>query len=238
MAESQNLGGVVGGIVGPVVNDPVVKQMLLQAIIQAITGWLSGIFNKKPKPPTVPVTAPTPAPSQPDPSFPDDHIPRPPTTRKVARVRIKLERVQLSKERFPNEYTPENPFGLVSPGPIQAGSNMNWGSKFWVDLTAYDEQGKEFLRPDVLTYGLAYKTEIRVGDAVQKGLGALPDGTPVPGYVSQGTDAIGHGITAWLSSFGFLHQMQAFAAADGQKFRVTGFVDGVEAENPFDLGVS
>jgi hypothetical protein len=241
-----NVVNVIGGLLGQVLNQPGVRESLVQEAIKAIGGLLGRLFNRSPKPtpPPAPVKAPTPASVQPDPNFPDDHIPRPNSDaapRKVARVKIKLERVQYSRERFPKLYTEDNPFGLADPGPIANGSTaMNWGSKFWVDLTAFDAEGKEFLRPDVLAYNLAFNTEIRVGDTSIKGLGAASPGgsDPKAGYETKDTAAVGQGITAWLSSLGFMQQFQAFGAADGKSFQVSGSVDGVEAENPFTVRVS
>jgi len=244
-AGNANVGGVVVDLLKSVLNQPGVREGLVQEGLKALGRFLSGLFNRnRPAPPPAPVVVPTPAAVQPDPAFPDDHIPRPASEveqRKVARVRIKLERVQYSRQRFPQLFTEENPFGLADPGPIANGSTaMNWGSKFWVDLTAYDAEGHEFLRPDVLAYNLAFNTEIRVGDASIKGHGpAQPQSDqPKAGYETKDTAAVGQGITAWLSSLGFLHQFQAFGAADGKSFQVSGSVDGVEAENPFTIRVS
>lgn len=236
----------IGSLLGQVLNQPGVRESLVQEAIKAIGGLLGRLFNHSPKPvpPSAPVVKPTPPASQPDPTFPDDHIPRPSTDvaqRKVTRVRIKLERVQLSRERFPKAYTEDNPFGLVDPGQIAGGQNaMNWGSKFWVDLTAFDQDGHEFLRPDVLSYALAFNTVIKVGDTFIKGHGQASAGSdqPAAGYETNDTNAVGQGITAWLSSLGFMQQFQAWAAADGKSFQVSGSVDGVEAENPFTIRVS
>lgn len=241
--QSPSVVGVVGGLIGQVLNQPGVRESLIREAVSALTGWIRGLFNRNPRPPAPaqPVVAPQPAAVQPDPQFPDDHIPRPEAERRVTKVRIKLERVQVSRERFPQLYTEDNPFGLVPARPIQDGqTQMNWGSKFWVDLTAYDQDGHEFLRPDVLKYSLAFNTEIKVGDAFTKGLGPATSGSDQPkaGYEQVSTNAIGQGITAWLSTLGFMHQFQAFAAADRQKFTVSGSVDGMEAENPFTIGVS
>lgn len=235
---TQESGGGAGALLGGLLKNPELQQAIQQTIVSALLGWIRGLFSKKPKPPQIPVVVPTPAPNQPDPRFPDDHIPRPNTGRKVAKVKVKLERVQLPRERFPDSYTEENPFGLVDPKPIQSGQTaVNWGSKGWVDVTAYDEAGKEFLRADVLAFGLAYKTRIAFGDTFIEGKGADAAGQPVAGYVTNDTSEVGQGRSAWLSSLGFLQQFQVFAGADGKTFQVTASVDGVEAENPFTVRV-
>ena len=204
------------------------------ALIQQLSQLFNSVKEILPKPkPTVPVTVPTPAPISP-PDFPDDTIPTPSVVRTVKTVTCKLSRVQLSRQRFPEAYTAENPFGLVPPGPIQDGNAMNWGSKFWLDLTARDENGKEFLREDILTAHIAYKTEHHAGAAFIKGHGANADGSLAPGYETNDTDEIGNGISAYISSNGFLHQMKAFGEGT---FECYGVVNGVES-NHFNLRVS
>lgn len=210
-------------------------------LLDAIFGWLGGLFKKKPTPPPGPVTVPTPAPNSPD-DFPDDHIPRKPNVgRVVTKVHIGIARAQYSRERFPEEYTPANPFGLIPDaylrGLEKGQGALPWASKIWLDLTATDQDGHEFLRPDVQALGLAFQTEHHFGDAYIIGKGANPDGTPIGGYDTNDTNEIGNGISAWLSSLGFLHQMQAWDAADGDTFEVYGVVKGV-VSNKFKIKVS
>lgn len=236
----QSLGATsVGSDIGGAVLKAASQAGLLDMLLKLVIGW----FTKSPKPvaPQKPVEPNKPTPAGGDDDFPDDHIPRPTAGRKVAKVTLHLARAQYSRERFPQEYNANNPFGLVSQGElkeIERGNGaLTWLSKFWLDLTAYDEQGHEFVRADVLTLGLAYKTEIRCGDAFIIGRGADAEGQPVAGYETNDTDQIGNGITAWLSSKGFLHQMQCFAAADGETFHCSGSVNGVRS-NEFDIKVS
>jgi hypothetical protein len=204
-------------------------------IINALPVLVNIIKDILPKPkPSVPVVTPTPAPNSPN-DFPDDTIPIPSKPRTVVTVDCKLGRVQYSRQRFPQEYTSENPFGLAKPGPIQSGAEaMAWGSKFWLDLTARDANGKELLREDILTAGIAFKTEHHAGEAFIKGHGANADGSAKAGYETNDTDEIGNGITAWLSTNGFLHQMKAFGEGT---FLCYGVVNGVKS-NEFTIRVS
>jgi hypothetical protein len=225
----------VGGSLGGVLDNPAIRDVLVKQGVEALIAWILGQFNKKPKVPAIPVTEPTPSPVQPDTDFPDDVIPAPEPTRKVTTVRLKLSRAQYNRQRFPEKYTPDNPMGLYSQDElraIEAGTGtLNYGSKFWLDLTAYDAAGKEFLRDAVLSHGLAFKTEHRCGGAYIVGKGAQANGEPKPGYQTNDTDEVGNGITAWLSSLGFLHQMKAHGEGE---FACSGKVDGVAA-NEFTI---
>ncbi len=230
------LGGV-GAVLGPLVNDPTIRQTLISELLK----FLLGLINRAPAPapPTTTVTVPVPAPTQPTADFPDDVIPAPRVAgRAVASVELKIGRIQLSRERFPQAYTPENPFGLMQPGPVVLGGNMPYASKFWLDITARDAQGRELLRPDILSMGLAFATEHHCGETFIKGHGADPSGSaPLAGYETNDTDEIGNGITAWLSTLGFLHQMKAWPAADGKGFDCWAVVAGVRS-NTITLHVS
>jgi hypothetical protein len=220
-------------LVGDLGNNPAVQAALaglLAQLLSAVPNLIGGLFNRKPK---EPVKVPTPAPTQPDPEFPDDTIPAPTGNSKIEKVRLKLARAQYNRQRFPNEYTPENPFGLYSNDTlrdIEAGNQaLNYGSKFWLDLTAYDAAGREIMRDRVLSLGLAFKTEFNVGEASIKGNGS-EDAVEVVD-----TEDIGNGITAFNSSLGFLHQLKAHGEGE---FECSGSVDGVKAEQVFTIRVS
>jgi len=225
-------------LVGDLGNNPAIQAALAGIIAQllaAVPGLLIGLFNRKP---TTPITSPTPAPVPQDDDFPDDTIPEPSDKREVKRAVLKLARAQYNKQRFPDQYKDGNN-GLYSDEDkrsIQEGdSALNYASKFWLDITAYDDDDKEFLRPAVLTHGLAYKTEFHVGDAYILGFGPDEknvDGSPRAEVVH--TNEMGHGITAWNNSFGFLHQMKARKEGEYDVYAV---VDGVET-NHFTLKVS
>jgi hypothetical protein len=182
------------------------------------------------------------------PAFPDDIIPPPAATRKVARVTIKLARGEYSRERvkanpgaFPGARLDEPNglvIGIVNPdywrAIVEGTSALPYGSKFWLDLTALDADGREFLRDAVLSHALAYKTEHHAGDAFIIGHGADANGEPAAEYETNDTNQIGNGNTAWRSSLGFLHQMKAHGEGS---FEVWGKVAGVES-NHFTLRVS
>lgn len=225
-------------LIGDLGNNPAVQSALAAIISQLLTafpGLILGLFRKKP---TEPVTVPTPVPVQPDEEFPDDTIPEPKAERTIKSVRLKLTRAQYNKQRFPDQYA-NGKDGLYSSAELRAiedgTSALNYASKFWLDLTAFDEEKKEFLRPAVLAAGLAYDTEHHCGDAYIKGFGPNEkndDGTPKAEVES--TNEIGNGITAWNSSLGFLHQMKAHKEGE---FECWGSVGGVES-NHFIIKVS
>lgn len=202
-----------------------------KGLINSIVNLFKGIFGHK-KPPAGPITEPIPAPGSPS-DFPDDHIPAPATpSRSVVTLELKLSRAQYSKERFPEEYTAQNPFGLVSQERLRAiergEANLNWGSKFWLDLTARDANGNEYLRDAIVAKSLAFTTELHAGEAFIKGHGANTDGSLKEGYETNDTDAVGNGISAYISSNGFLHQMKAHSQGE---FECWGRVAGIESNH-------
>lgn len=228
--------------------NPGIQQSILSRLLELLLGYLA----RPPQPvapPPVLVTVPTPKPVQVDPAFPDDIIPPPAPTRKVVRVTIKLARGEYNAERveknpgaFPNARPGPNGrvIGIVDPvywrEIVDGTSALPWGSKFWLDLTAYDAAGNEFLRDAVLSHGLAFQTEHHAGAAfiIGHGLAPGPEGGPQAGYETNDTDAIGNGNAAWVSSLGFLHQMKAHGQGT---FDLWGKVAGVES-NRLTLHVS
>lgn len=232
---SSNVQKPSSSLVTDLGNNPAVQSALSAIIAQLLTalpGLIAGIFTKKPK---VLVTVPTPAPVQIDEDFPDDTIPEPKAGRTVVSVRLKLARAQYNKQRFPDQYVGGKD-GLYSPSELRAiesgGSALAYGSKFWLDLTAYDADDREFLRPAVLAFDLAYKTEHHAGDAFIAGDGGV-DGVFNP-YDANDTNEVGNGISAWITSLGFLHQMKAHREGT---YECYGSVGGVES-NHFNLKVS
>ena len=213
------------------------------AFVQLLVGLLAGLFKtiaeRVTSPVVTPPVKPVPAPTQPDPDFPDDVHPAPTQKRKVGSVRLRLARGQYQRERFPEEYTEANPFGLIPQSElkdIQAGkSAMPWGSKFWLDLTPYDTDGREITRPEFIAMGLAFQTEHHCGGAYIVGAGPLPGQPTEPAdYKTEDTDAISNGISAWKSSLGCLHQMRAWSEGS---FAVVCSIAGVSGDS-FTLRVS
>ncbi len=230
--ESNSLpGGLAGGIINEVLSNPETQKKVLSAVF----GFLLGLFKKKKQAPTGPVTSPTPAPNQTDDDFPDDNIPAPPGTneRVVAKVVAKLIRLQYNKALFPDEYKDGKDGLYDNPRSFEGGQNaINTASKGWVDATAYDQFGKEFLRDAVIANRLQYQTEHHVGDAYIKGNGGEPE-APAP-YETRDTNSVGNGISAWISSMGFLHQVKFHTEGEHEVYVVVG---GVKS-NTFRVKVS
>lgn len=224
----------IGDVATAIINNPQVKDKLL--------GWLMGFINqllsgkrKEEVPPLPPViTEPVRNPNGTDPDLIDDVIPSPNVPgRKVTSVKLTLAGGQLNKQRFPNA-----PNGGLLPmdylRQVQAGKlALNYGSKFWLDLTAYDQVGKEFLPGDVISNDLCYQTEHHAGDAFIKGHGGQPQ-VPTDGYETNDTNEIGNGISSWIATLGFKHQMKAHGEGT---FECWGSVGGVRS-NSFSIRVS
>lgn len=227
--------GTSGGFVGDLANNPAIQGALVSLIgnlLSDLPGLIAGLFKRQK--PTKPVVQPLPNPVPQEPDFPDDIIPTPqPNGRKVTKVRLKLARAQYNRQRFPEQYNDANPMGLYSNEDLRAIESgtqaLNYGSKFWLDLTPYDQNGKEFLRDAVLAYNLDFKTEIRCGEAYIIGNGSEDR------VDAHDSNEIGNGITAFNSSLGFLHQMKAHGEGE---FRCSGSVDGVDADQSFTIRVS
>lgn len=232
MSQPSNDGNA--GFVGELAGNPAIQGAIISLIgklLSDLPELVTGLFkNRKP---TKPVATPLPNPVPQEPEFPDDIIPAPqPQGRKVTNVRLKLARGQYNKQRHPDMYTNDNPMGLYSNDDlrkIESGEQaLNFASKFWLDLTAYDQDGKEFLRDAVLAYDLDFKTELRCGEAYILGNGSEDR------VESVDSNEIGNGITAFNSSLGFLHQMKAHGEGE---FRCSGSVNGVDS-NSFTIRVS
>lgn len=226
-----------GDVITAIAKSPAASELISSIVVSLIGALVALIGKKQPKAPTAPVTTPTPAPAQPSDGIPDDMIPEPAKQRKVARVRLKLLKAQLSKARFPDAYTEANPFGLIEQGElrqVEAGeAAIPWASKVWTDLTAYDEQGREFLPPAVVKFGLAFKTVHTLDGAAMVGKGANPDGSWKP-YERVDAEQVGNGSTAFETTNGFVHQFKVFEEGT---FHAAGSVDGVRS-NEFDVRVS
>lgn len=195
-------------------------------LLGKIASAIGSLFKHAPAPvPAAPVTVPTPIPGRDSGAFPDDYIPAPSKERKIARVTIKLARIQLNGQRFPD--APDNGLVPVTPEHETGAEAIPYASKIWFDLTAYDEAGKEFLRDAVIAANLCYQTEHFVGDAHAKGLGGS-FGSPNPGYLLDETNSIGLGSTAWISSGGFLLQTKAHEEGT---YEAHGFVGGVQSNS-------
>lgn len=209
-------------------DNPQLLNMILPLITKLLQDYLAGATKPVPTP-----NNPVPKDVQPDKDFPDDTI-LGPAKRSVGSVKVGLARVQLSRQRFPEEYTDDNPFGLFRDldGAKSGSAAIPYGSKVWIDLTPYDQDGQEIKKEDAISLGLAYDTKHVVGGASITGKGGTP-GNPKP-YETVDTDEVGNGITAWKSTNGFLHQVKVHEEGT---YEVTGFVAGVKGET-FSIRVS
>ncbi len=225
--------GPIEDVANVILNAPGVKEKGLELLM----GLISKLLNKKPKPvdPVPPVvTKPVPNPNQVDPDLIDDVIPSPAPTEKrtVKEVKLTLAGGQLNKQRFPDA-----PNGGLIPmaelHQIQAGKMaINYASKIWLDLTAYDQHGKEFLPGDVIAFDMCYATEHHCGDAFIKGNGGSPQ-NPAQ-YEAEDTSEVGNGISSWIATLGFKHQMKVHGEGS---FECWGSVKGIKS-NSFTIKVS
>lgn len=226
--------GPIEDVATSILSDPANQK----AVFSFLWNLIQGLFKKKEPVPALPpvVVVPVPNPgSVTPPDLIDDVIPAPPAAdRVVTSVKLTLAGGQLNRQRFPN--APNG--GLLDMSylkQVQAGKMaLNYGSKFWLDLTAYDQNGREFLPGDVIAYNLCYQTEHHAGDAYIKGHGGTAQ-RPTDGYETNDTNEIGNGISSWVATLGFKHQMKAHGEGE---FRCSGSVGGVEAGNPFTIRVS
>lgn len=219
-----------GGMVDEVVN------VAIQAgLLDKLLSLLTGLLHKKPKvtPPTAPIDKPVPR-GDGDDHFPDDFIPVKKGDRVPTKLHYGIAKAEYSRERFPEQFTPEKGNGLIDQSflrRVEKGLEaIPWGSKVWLDGTLFDQYGREFLPDAVIAYGLAYATEHHFGSAFIVGLGADANGQPKGGYTVNDTEEIGQGISAWLYTKGFMQQFKAQPAADGQQFEVYFRAGGVSSE--------
>ena len=237
---SNVLGDVLGDLIKAQLSNPDFQKTILSALTAALGGLLGKLFGKKDVPVVRPGDTPVLSPKQADSDFPDDVIGAPKNTasRLVTQVKLGISRVQLSKERFPERVRADGTgyvYNSSEMDQVRKGAAIPFASKVWLDLTAYDQFGKEFLKDAVLANDLAFKTAHRSAEgAFIEGLGADDNGKPLPGYKTNDTDAIGNGISAWLASLGFLHQIKVHGEGT---FTFSGEVGGV-ASNNVTLNVS
>jgi len=200
------------------------------------------------QPPAVPPPAGMP------PRLPDDVVILPPTSTlpalTISRVTHVIRQAQYSAKLFPDAYTPDNPYGLYKDpmGMVARNEAFNRETKFWFDLTAYDQNGRELDGARIIANKLAYKTRHAVTNLATGGVTEIvgpPDGTllpgstpekpkPMPGYTQSEEAGFGLGITPWEDSVGFNAPMKAYAEGE---FRADADLDGHDAE-PFNFRVS
>lgn len=210
---------------------------LLREALPLFLARLPEILAAKDRPKPTPVVPMRPASVEMPIEDADDKIadPRPasPAPFKITSVRCALSRVQFNRGRFPGTYTDENPFGLDNRlSEIVAGLEaMCYGSKFWLDLTAFyrgpSGQEEEVTRDLVLAHDLAFRTEHHaVSDGQDSSIVGIGGGeAPKAGWRQTSGGIVGQGITAWTSSLGFLHQLKAFGEGEVECWGVVGGVE-------------
>lgn len=194
-------------------------------LLDLVANMIKNALTKKAEPkeaPLVPGPAPTPgipgpipAPSASTPV--GDEAPR-----KVARVGLVVQ-----KAVFPDETLYEGdraPMKLVN-----AGENFNFGSSLWLDLTAYDENGDEWMGHSLVAADLDYRTRHEVyKDGVRiafiQGQGGEP-GNPAD-WTQQNSEEVSFAQRAWKDSIGFNARTRFHKEGT---YVVVGYVNGVES---------
>lgn len=139
-------------------------QIDLNQLLALILQLLSGLTQRPPS--TPPVLPPPPKNPTPDPDD-DDKAPNPipPKEGTLPPASGKLEVVwmQLSKDRFPEQYTPQNPFGLLSHQQVrdilEGRSALNYESAVRFDCTFRDRTGNEIVPDEVRELNLAWRSK-------------------------------------------------------------------------------
>lgn len=207
---------------------------LLDILKAAITDAIGGLLrHRAPEPKPVPNVGVV------DRLPDDDHIAAPPivvaNARKVASVRLRIQKAQYSRERHPDAYTEDNPLGLYQGdlARFEHGAEaINFESKVWLDLTAFDQDGKEFLGGDLVAAGLSFRGEHVITDEAGRvtritGKGQRPDGSPEPWEQVEET-SVGLGEKSWINSLGCNEQVKVWREGT---FRVVGSIGGVKSND-------
>lgn len=216
-----------------------VKVLLAVAQELGLIDALKGLLSHKPKPPVLVPEVPT-TPNVPTP------IPAPPAStpepgqvaRKIAKVRL-----QIQKAERPDLSTPErrqDP-GNLYPDPngmVTAGDNFNWGSAFWFDMSAFDENGDEWQGNSIIAAGKEYKTRHEIWEggrlvAFIQGAGGSDAGSPFD-WSQQNGDEINWAQRSWKDSLGMNARVRI--GREGT-FHIVAYFDGVKS-NEFDVHVS
>lgn len=190
---------------------------IVAGVVGALVGALGGLFRKKP--PTPEPAAP-PAPPVVTPAGPIPQVPvpvgRPKTLSRVALILSSME-------------VPERVGGGPgvnyedARGKVQRGENFNYGCVGIFYGKAFDQNGDEFMGPDIVAADLEFRTAYRVykrgtNDLVAFMIGDGDDsptgeGKPKPWHQSD-SGTVNFGISRWESSAGFDHRLTF--VAEGQ----------------------
>lgn len=194
--------------------------------IVTVAELLNGIFNK---PRQINLPPPSAGPLPPSMQVPGDEQIKNPTKVEKANLlppvsgKIEVVWMQLSRERFPEAYTTDNPFGFVPDGEkheILAGTNaLAFGSKVRFDTTWRDQNGDEIDRNEAKLLGLADKTRwvvknVETGESSYlQGLGERftnLKGKEEVKVEEGGNTGAGQGITNYSDTQGFGQVIQFF----------------------------
>jgi hypothetical protein len=181
-------------------------------LLDILAHALSGLFSKKPKPPVTVIDPGQPSqPGTPGPIVkPPASSPEPGEVKRI--VSFVTARVQMAEK--PDMTTPErrhDPGNLYSDvqGMLARKENFNWNSTLWLNATAYDQDGNEWMGHSIIAAGLEYKTRHEVykdGQLVAfiEGKGGTGDQEPNDGYQVMDSDDIDQIRTRpWIDSAGF-----------------------------------
>lgn len=172
---------------------------------------------------------------------PEPTDPSAPAENPVVEVKASISQMQYNKSLFPDMYNESNPHGLYSAKRLREvlheGANANRGSNFWLDLTAYDKDGKEITPDRVKALGLEFRCEHHVEAAGREVsiVGRGPGQKPVKVDES---DAVDNAQAAWDRSLGFHHRFGTNPDADNYEVVAWGLVNGVRSGNTIRFMVS
>jgi len=177
---------------------------------------------------------------------PRDEEKKPSLTAPVHKVELRILRAQYNGKLFPKMYTKDNPFGLYSQSELKKCASgeqaFNRESKLWLDLSPFVKVNKKdykLTRDEVLKRGMAYLTQHTCitageGETFIHGTGVDVEGQPK--YTAEAKGAVGNGISAWVASLGYVHQVKVDEA---DKITIQGMVwDTQVGENESSLVVS
>ncbi len=155
---------------------------------------------------------------------PRDEERKPSLLAPIHKVELKILRAQYNGKLFPGMYTKDNPFGLYSQFELKECASgkqaFNRESKLWLDLSPFVKVGgKDYKlsRDEVIKRGMQYLTKhicITSGEGATfiHGTGVSKDGQPL--YTAEAHGAVGNGISAWIASLGYVHQVKVDEAKE------------------------
>lgn len=219
---------------------PQITEQVVALALPFLLKALSDFLNRKATP-----ANPVPKPEQRDPDNPklldDTVVPTPkvapsvPSVPKVASIRVNLIKGEFSRELFPEEFDKPS-HGLIKDlDGIQSGAQaINVGSKLWVDITPYREDGTEIRRSEVEAAGdPLYRATHRAGETFIRGGGGKP-GQPNPGYTTGDSPQVGNSISAWKATNGYVQMFKFFEEGE---YVISAELEGVQGKS-FTVRVS